>query len=106
MALNLYGKTNYELVVPFTIDYGRTTAITANVYQTNLEAQYRYTRHVTKSYKFKGMTEAAVKACVQAKRAQYTRRFMQWTNYINYYRSPWELHNTSESWREPPPYTE
>lgn len=64
MALNLYGKTNYEVVVPLTIDYGRTTAITPNVYQPTLDLQYRYTRHVAKTYKFKGMTEAAVKECV------------------------------------------
>lgn len=106
MALSSYGKTNYEVVVPMTIDYGRTTAITPNVYQPQLDLQYRYTRHVTKTYKFKGMTEATAKACVQAKRAQYTRRFMQWVLYASYYRSPWELHNTTQSWREQPPYTE
>ena len=31
---------------------------------------------------------------------------MQWVLYANYYRSPWELHNTTQSWREQPPYTE
>ena len=64
MALNLYGKTNYEVVVPMTIEYGRTTAITPNVYQPTLDLQYRYTRHVTKTYKFKGMTEQTLKACI------------------------------------------
>ena len=31
---------------------------------------------------------------------------MQWVLFANYYRSPWELHNTTQSWREQPPYTQ
>lgn len=31
---------------------------------------------------------------------------MQWVLYASYYRSPWELHNTTQSWREQPPYTQ
>ena len=105
MALNLYGTTNYELKVPLTIDYSRETAVRKYPAQPTYGVQYRYMRHVSKTYAFKGMDEKTTKACAQAKQLQYTRKLMEWTFYALYYRSPWEMHYCIENWREPPPYT-
>ena len=79
MSLNLYGKTNYEVEVPLSVMYAREAAVQADIWQPTRETQWRYTRRARKTYSFKGMTEAAVKACLEAKRQQYNRRFMYWT---------------------------
>ena len=39
---------------------------------------WKITRRRTKSYRYVGMTEAAAKACVQAKLQQYCRSFVSW----------------------------
>ena len=39
---------------------------------------YEFHRLATKEYQYVGMTEAAAKACQDAKLAQYTRKFTQW----------------------------
>ena len=41
---------------------------------------YEFHRLATKEYQYIGMTEAAAKACQDAKMAQYTRKFVQWYN--------------------------
>lgn len=46
---------------------------------------YEFHRIATKEYQYVGMTEAAAKACQDAKLAQYTRKFIQWYNENGYY---------------------
>ena len=41
---------------------------------------YEFHRLATKEYQYVGMTEAAAKACQEAKLAQYTRTFILWNN--------------------------
>ena len=41
---------------------------------------YEFHRIASKEYQYVGMTEAAAKACQDAKLAQYTRKFVQWFN--------------------------
>jgi len=105
MSLSRYGKTNYEVKVPISFEYAREVAVSADVTQPNLATQYRYTRHVTKTYMFKGMDEKTVKACLDAKRRQYMRRFMQWRQYACYFRCPYEFSQSPYGYMELPPYT-
>lgn len=106
MALNLYGKTNYEIEVPLTFNYSRKAIVMPVSTQSTFKVQYMYTRHATKTYSFKGMTEAALQACLNEKQLLYTRRFMQWTFYAQYWRSPFEIHMSQQYYLEPPPYTD
>ncbi len=99
MALNLYGRTNYETVVPLSVEYAREAAVAVS----GMDTQWRYTRHATKTYKFKGLTEAAAKACLADKRRQYTRRFMAWQQYSYYFRSPTQAQYAT-GMTEPSPY--
>lgn len=46
---------------------------------------YEFHRLATKEYSYVGMTEAAAKACQDAKLAQYTRKFVQWYNENGYW---------------------
>jgi hypothetical protein len=78
MAFSNYGTHNYEVVVPLSLDYASAPIeVAAGSYSST--PQLCHSRHATKTYKFKGMTEAAVKSCLADKRAQYTRRFCTWT---------------------------
>ena len=77
MALNTYGKINYEVVVPMSIEYTKTTVHPAGG-QYGSVGQWRYGRHVQKTYKFKGMDAATTQACLNAKKRQYNRKFMGW----------------------------
>lgn len=106
MALNLYGKTNYEVVQPLSFEYNRTVAVLQYSDTTDLVSQYRYTRKATKCYKFKGLSESALSACLEAKKIQYTRRFMEWKFYAQYWRNPYELRMSPTPRLEPPPYTD
>lgn len=105
MALSKYGKTNYEVKVPISFEYAREVAVSANNAQPNISTQYRYTRHVTKTYMFKGMDEKTVKACLDEKRRQYMRRFMHWRQFAVYFRSPYEFSQSPHGYMELPPYT-
>lgn len=105
MSLSKYGKTNYEVKVPISFEYSREVAESANVSQPTKTPQYRYTRHVTKTYMFKGMDEKTVRACLDAKRRQYMRRFMQWREFAGYFRSPYEFSNSQYAYMTLPPYT-
>lgn len=106
MALNLYGETNYELIEPLSFSYNRTVAIQAYSETADLVSQYRYTRKATKTYKFKGLSEKALSACLTAKTIQYTRRFMEWRFYAQYWRNPYELYKSPTPRLSPPPYTD
>jgi len=76
MAFSTYGSHNYEVVVPFSLEYS-SEPLQAAAGATGTQ-YYRYSRHAKKTYRFKGMTEAAVQQCLVEKRAQYTRRFCAW----------------------------
>ena len=61
---------------------------------------YRYGRQLwedhriaSKSYSYVGMNEAAAKACLEAKQAQYTRTFIRWYNERGVYK-PVTIHNS------------
>ncbi len=105
MALSKYGKTNYEVRVPISFEYAREAAVSSSVSQPDIATQYRYTRHVAKTYLFKGMDENTVKACLDAKRRQYMRRFMQWRQFAVYFRCPYEFQQSPYAYMKLPPYT-
>ena len=78
MAFETFGPENCETLVPLALQYSRQvvkppagTATTATI--------FRYSRYATKTYCFKGMSEAAVKRCLSEKRRQYMRRFVAWS---------------------------
>lgn len=77
MALNTYGKKNYEVIVPISIEYTKETVHPASG-QYGSTGQWKYGRHVTKTYRFKGMDATTATACLTAKRKQYNRKFMGW----------------------------
>jgi len=77
MALNTYGKINYEVDVPMSIEYSK-TMIHPSGGRYGSEPQFMYSRHVTKTYRFKGMDMATTQDCLKAKKAQYCRKFMGW----------------------------
>lgn len=110
MALNLYGETNYEVQVPFSVEYSREPAITKDIYQPNRVTQWKYTRNAQKTYKFKGMTEDATKQCLTAKRYQYNRRFMPWVRFrgsvteYGYYHCPDEYRQAGYDYMAKDPY--
>lgn len=104
MALNLYGKTNYEIEVPLSFAYSRHVVVNKPATGSRIVPQFQYVRQATKTYSFKGMSEQALKVCIQAKQIQYTRRFMEWKFYAQYWRNPFELRQTPEQFVEPPPY--
>ena len=108
MALNLYGKTNYEVDVPFSIAYSREPAMQKSQRYPTQPTQWRYTRKATKTYNFKGMTEIACKACLDEKQRQYMRLFMPWkrltTSYSDYYHCPDEYHFSPFGYLEEDPY--
>lgn len=77
MAFANWGSHNYEVEVPLSIEYSRAPIeVAAGSYSST--PQYCYSRRARKTYRYKGMTEAAVKECLVAKRMQYTRRFFSW----------------------------
>lgn len=79
MAFTSWGTFNCEVISPLALDYSRATIIKGST------SQWRYTRHATKTYLFKGMDEATLQACLIAKKRQYNRRFASWhkgTNFI------------------------
>ena len=78
MAFRDWGEQNCEVIVPLSLDYSRAAIIRGAT------EQFRYTRHATKTYKFKGMDEATVQACLIAKKRQYNRRFCSWSKGTNY----------------------
>lgn len=94
MAFTNHSFANYEVAVPLSFEYSRETVHPAGGDYGDLP-QYRYTRRATKTYRYKGMTEAALKACLAAKRRQYCRRFMAWTLVGGNWISPYELDNYS-----------
>lgn len=94
MAFSSHSFTNYEVTVPLAIEYSRETVHPAGGNYGSVP-QYKYTRRVTKTYRYKGMTEAALKACIAAKRRQYCRRFMAWTLVGGDWKSSYELENYS-----------
>lgn len=77
MAFESHGFHNYETIVPLALEYGR-TAVPYPTGKSGSDTWYRYTRHATKTYVYRGMTESAVKKCLAEKRRQYTRRFIPW----------------------------
>ena len=111
MALNLYGKTNYEVKVPLALTYSREVGRGPDIYQPSIATQWRYIRHATKTYVFKGMTEKATKQCLTAKRQQYMRPFMYWqpwseTTGTGYFHNSDEYNSAGYSYRNKPPYYE
>ena len=108
MALDSYGVTNYEVEVPLSLLYEREAAVEADIYQPTRETQWRYTRRATKTYLFKGMTEAAVKECLSAKRQQYMRKFMYWKKHSShsnpYFHCPDEFSSAGYSGQVKEPY--
>lgn len=111
MALNLYGKTNYEVRVPLSLQYSREPVITKSLQQPLLATQWKYSRMAQKTYLFKGMTEKATKACLFAKLFQYNRKFMQWGRMLGpasvpygYWHSPEEFTAAGYSYMAKEPY--
>lgn len=106
MALNLYGKTNYCVDVPYTVEYAREVAVSPDVFNPHRDTQFRYTRHATKSYKYRGMTEEAARQCLIDKRIQYARPFLYWTQYGAYWRYPEQYESAGRPYLAKPPYVE
>ena len=79
MAFDKWGRFNRETSVPLSIEYSKEPVATSTF--GNTTSWFRYVRRATKSYSFKGMTEAAVKACLAEKRRQYARRMVSWQRY-------------------------
>ena len=75
MAFSTHGTHCYEVEVPLSVEYVR-SVVQGGSY--NSTPQYGYSRRAMKTYRYKGLTEAAVKAALTEKRAQYTRRFCAW----------------------------
>lgn len=87
MALNTYGKINYEVMVPISIEYQKSVVHPAGgTYGST--PQYQYDRLVKKTYKFKGMDSATATRCLKDKKAQYNRKFMGWKMMGNNWRPP------------------
>lgn len=78
MAFDNWGAHNTETISPLVVDYGRSTVGSAGT-----TTQYRYSRHAQKTYVIKGLTEAAVKACLAEKKRQYNRKFAAWRKGTN-----------------------
>ena len=77
MAFENHSFANYETLVPLSLEYGKEVA--APPYGSwSSTATYKYTRRATKTYVFRGMSEAAAKKCLAEKRRQYMRRFVAW----------------------------
>lgn len=94
MAFTSHSSANYEVEVPLTIEYACSPVEFGD--GSSISPQRLYSRHATKVYSYKGMTETATKACAAAKRLQYMRRFatwkraanglfMKWLQYFDYY---------------------
>jgi hypothetical protein len=79
VAFETWGQFNVETVSPLVIDYGRSTVGSAGT-----AIQYRYSRHAQKAYIIKGLSESAVKACLNAKKRQYNRKFVAWRKGTNW----------------------
>lgn len=77
MAFTTHSFANYETLVPLALEYSREVFSSIG-----LDVTYKYIRRATKTYVFRGMTEAAAKRCLEEKRRQYMRRFVAW-NFIN-----------------------
>ena len=83
MAFEKWGKFNRETSVPLTFEYTR-EAVTFNP-SSGYPITFKYTRRATKSFVYKGMSEAVAKACASAMRRRYTRRFVVWFQRDAYY---------------------
>ena len=80
MAFSSHSAANYEVQAPLRIDYaGGKYKITDKYGATISDKWYKYERRARKTFSYKGMTEAACKACVDAMNARYTRKLMGWT---------------------------
>lgn len=79
MAFDKWGKFNCEILVPETITYTRDISIWGDP----VPLEFKYTRHLTKSFVYKGMTEAAAQDCASAMRRRYTRPIVTWYKSAN-----------------------
>ena len=77
MAFESHGFHNYETIVPLSLEYSR-TPVSYPAGKWASDQWYRYTRRATKTYIYRGMSEAALKKCLAEKRSQYMRRFISW----------------------------
>ena len=77
MAFDSWGKFNRETSVPLTVEYTKEPFRTGT---NGVPYSYKYTRHVTKSFTYKGLSVAAAKACAGEMRRKYTRPFVEWTH--------------------------
>ena len=77
MAFESHGFHNYETIVPLSLEYSR-TPVSYPAGKWASDPWYRYTRRATKTYIYRGMSEAALKKCLAEKRSQYMRRFISW----------------------------
>ena len=77
MAFETHSFANYETLVPLSLEYGRGVA-TPPSGSWSSSVIYKYSRRATKTYIYRGLSEAAVKKCLAEKRRQYTRRFVAW----------------------------
>ena len=75
MAFDTWGKFNRETSVPLTVEYTKEPFRTGT---NGVPYSYKYTRHVTKSFTYKGLSAAAAKACAGEMRRKYTRPFVEW----------------------------
>ena len=77
MAFESHGFRNYETLVPLSVEYAREVA-TPPAGSWSSDVTFKYSRRATKTYVYRGMTEAAAKRCLAEKRRQYMRRFVAW----------------------------
>lgn len=77
MAFENWGKFNRETSVPLTVEY---TKEPFRAGSSGIPYRYKYTRHVTKSFTYKGLSEAAAKSCAGEMRRKYTRPFVSWVH--------------------------
>lgn len=77
MAFNTHSFVNYETLVPLTVDYSR-EVVPFPPGTWSSAVTYKYIRRATKTYVYRGLTEAATKACITEKRLQYMRRMVAW----------------------------
>ena len=75
MAFDAWGKINRETSVPLTVEYTKEPFRSGS---NGIPYSFKYVRHVTKSFTYKGLSEAAAKLCAGEMRRKYTRPFVEW----------------------------
>ena len=77
MAFENHSFANYETLVPLSLEYSKEVA-TPPSGSWSSSVTFKYSRRATKTYIYRGLSEAAAKKCLAEKRRQYMRRFVAW----------------------------